>query len=116
MDISKVQDKVQINEAKSDAIKEARSQKVQERNQDVEAAATELSRNIDQAGTVAWSADAVALGEGIEAAKAAPDSRAERVAELKAQIQSGRYKVNAEKVAEKMLHESFAESLLTRKS
>lgn len=47
------------------------------------------------------------LGKDIQTAKAAvaaaPDVRAERIAELKAQVQDGSYKVSAEMFAEKLM-------------
>ena len=59
----------------------------------------------------AGGADRIALSQRAEevraaraALAAAPDIRHERVAELKAQIESGEYKVDPHKVAERMLN------------
>ncbi|MBF0286393.1 MAG: flagellar biosynthesis anti-sigma factor FlgM [SAR324 cluster bacterium] len=42
---------------------------------------------------------------------AEPDVRADRVAELKAQIKDGQYKVDAQEIAQKMLTESLREDI-----
>ena len=42
---------------------------------------------------------------------AEPEVRADRVAELKARIKSGEYKVDAEKLAQKMLEDAFQEDV-----
>ncbi len=42
---------------------------------------------------------------------AEPDVRADRVAELKAQIKGGQYKVNAQELAQKMLTDSLREDI-----
>ena len=47
--------------------------------------------------------------QAIEAVKSAPDVRFEKVAELKAAIESGNYKVDAVKIAEKMLRSHLVE-------
>ena len=64
---------------------------------------------------VKWSEDALLLSKGIEAAKSAPDVRQEKVAALKKAVSEGSYKVDADAVADRMIHESLADSLLTRK-
>lgn len=57
--------------------------------------------------------DAAVLARGMEAVKNSPDVRADRVAELKRALQSGAYKVDAKKIAEKMLDSSLEESILS---
>ena len=42
---------------------------------------------------------------------AEPEVRAERVAELKAKIKSGEYKVDSERLAKKMLEDAFQEDI-----
>lgn len=63
---------------------------------------------------VRLSHDSVALKEGIEAAKAAPSSRADKVAALKTAIQNGTYKMDNKAIAEKMIQHSLEDDLLTR--
>ena len=64
-----------------------------------------------EAGRPVAGADEVALSQRAEEVKAAraalaatPEIRHEKVAELKAQIESGEYKVDPQKVAERMLN------------
>jgi negative regulator of flagellin synthesis FlgM len=65
---------------------------------------------------VSWSADATILNQGLDAARAAPDVRTDRVAALKAQLADGSYKVDAKKLADKMIGASLEDDLLTRNS
>lgn len=46
-----------------------------------------------------------------EAIRNEPDVRAERVAEIQAKVKQGTYKVDADKVAEKMINTSLKEDL-----
>lgn len=61
------------------------------------------------------SSEASALAQGLNAVKNSADVRPDRVAELKKAIQAGTYKVDAKKVAEKMLDSSIEESILGKK-
>jgi negative regulator of flagellin synthesis FlgM len=68
----------------------------------------------DQAGNAGPKGDTVEISDSakrIQEAKAEleriPEAREDRVAELKNQIESGTYAVNAEKVADKMIKESL---------
>ena len=63
-----------------------------------------------------WSADAQLATEGLAQAKAAPDTRQDKVAMLKDAIRRGTYQPNAKGIAEKMIQSSLEEGLLTRKS
>lgn len=60
------------------------------------------------------SSDAIAVREGVEAAKSAPDVRAERVAALRGQIKDGSYKVDSKAIAEKMIRSSLEDDILAR--
>ncbi len=73
----------------------------------------EEARGIDGAGEAARgeSADRLALSERAEEMKAAraamaeaPEVRADRVAELKAQVEAGTYEIDTDKVAERILN------------
>lgn len=64
---------------------------------------------------VKWSDDAKLMSEGLQAVKDAPDVRTDKIAALKAKIAAGTYKVDPDALAEKMLNDSLAEDLLTRK-
>ena len=63
---------------------------------------------------VTLSPDSLVVTEGVQMAKDAPDVRADRVAELKAAIKGGTYKVDAKAVADRMIQSSLEESILTR--
>ena len=65
---------------------------------------------------VTWSPDAELLAHGLQAAKSSPESRSEKVAEIKAAIKNGTYKVDAKAVAEKMLQAEMEENANARKS
>lgn len=56
---------------------------------------------------IAISSKAVAMQEGIEAAKNAPDIRAEKVRLLKEEIGKGMYSVRGSNVAEKIIASAF---------
>lgn len=58
------------------------------------------------------SSDAAVLAKGMETIKSTPDVRADKVAELKKAIQAGTYKMDAAKIAEKMIGSSIEESIL----
>lgn len=62
------------------------------------------------------SSDASIMAKAMDAVRSASDVRADRVAELKKAIHNGTYKVDAKKVADKMLDSSIEEgALLGRK-
>ncbi|NMC48423.1 MAG: flagellar biosynthesis anti-sigma factor FlgM [Desulfovibrio sp.] len=53
--------------------------------------------------TVTLSGNAQLFSQAIREAQTAPDVRADRVAELKAQVESGTYQPDSRKIAEKLL-------------
>jgi flagellar biosynthesis anti-sigma factor FlgM len=117
MDITKVGDN-KINESQvsqsQNAQKNSQIQKVNVGTQTAaEAKKAEASKYLDK---LELSGDASVAAEGLQAAKNTPDVRAEKVAALKAAIQSGTYKPDAKAVADSMIQKSFEESLLTRKA
>jgi negative regulator of flagellin synthesis FlgM len=77
-----------------------------------------LSSNVGAKGAqkVQWSPEAELLNEGVQAVKNSPDVRHDKVSALKAKIKNGQYKVDSEKVAEKMLEDSLSNDVLTRTS
>ncbi|NCN27015.1 flagellar biosynthesis anti-sigma factor FlgM [bacterium] len=64
---------------------------------------------------VKWSDDAKLMSQALDTIKNTPDVRAEKVAALKAKVASGSYKVDSGALADKMINDSLAEDLLTRK-
>jgi negative regulator of flagellin synthesis FlgM len=115
MDISKIQDKNQIADAK------LRS------SQDVKNAAGAKTREVDSqeiksaekaAGTekVTWSTEASLMREAMDSVRGAPDVRSEKVAALKDAIRSGSYRVDAGKIADRMIQGSLEDDLISRKS
>ncbi len=82
-------------------------------NNQTEAAGSGATKS-DKSSGVNWSADAQMMTEGLAAAKTAPDVRADRVAQIKDAIRSGSYKMDAKKIADRMINESLADDLATR--
>jgi negative regulator of flagellin synthesis FlgM len=56
-----------------------------------------------EAGSVSLSTAGQEIGKALNALSSVPDIRADRVAELKAQIESGEYNVSGRSVAESLL-------------
>lgn len=116
MEISKLRsDRVQegkISENKGAANADKASE-LQQQN-DLKKAGSPTSTSTTE--KVKWSDDSGLLAEGVQAAKNSPDIRAERVAQLKAAIRGGTYKVDAHAVADKMIQGSLEEDILSRKS
>ncbi len=65
---------------------------------------------------VTWSDDASIFTDGMRSVKAADETRSEKVAELKAAIKNGTYKVDPQAIAEKMLKAEAEELLAAKKS
>ncbi len=64
---------------------------------------------------VKWSDNASLLSEGVQSVKNSPDVRKDKVAALKAQIQKGEYRLDADKVADRMIQDSLENEVLSRK-
>ncbi len=116
MDITKVGDH-KINETQISQNQEAQKASIAKKvgvsaEKAKEAQKTIPSKYLDK---IEFSGDAIAASEGVEAAKTAPDIRAEKVAALKAAVKNGTYKTDAKQIADSMIQKSFEESLLTRK-
>jgi negative regulator of flagellin synthesis FlgM len=115
MDVTKLRsDKIadaQAGAAQSSQKSKATSQTV---SREVSANSTKPAAGFSSEN-VNLSAEAGLLAEGVSAAKAAPDVRAERVASLKAAIKNGTYKPDAHAIAGKMIETHLEESLLARK-
>jgi len=119
MDITKVADKNKINEAqissaqganqsaKARGLKEAQAENTKLRG------SSEISTGNEK---VEWSENASLAMEAMNEVKASPDVRADRVAELKAAVKNGTYKIDADKVAERMIQSSIEEALFTKKA
>jgi negative regulator of flagellin synthesis FlgM len=63
---------------------------------------------------VKWSADSQLLSEGLELAKAAPDVRSDKIAQIKQAIQNGTYKADSKKIADRMIQASLEDDLASR--
>ena len=116
MDISKVVDKTQITGTQANGTSATKSGSKVDGAKSSEAQG--IKQSVVPAGVefVKWSPDAEVAQEAMATAKAAPDTRADKVAHLKAAIKNGTYKVDAHKVADKMIQSSLEEDLLTRKA
>jgi flagellar biosynthesis anti-sigma factor FlgM len=89
--------------SKTKAVKQdADAKKVKERS-------AEVDYNVNLSGQAKEMADARL--KAMEIARNTPDIREDRVAELKAKIQSGEYKVSSEDIADGMLREAIKDEL-----
>lgn len=118
MDISKVADKSKIVDTKLGSAQTTKAKETAKTDSaQVNQSIKGLTAGVFGAGDkVKWSEDAELAAQATADVKAAPDTRAEKVAQLKASIKNGTYKVDAHKVADKMIQESLEEDLLTRKA
>jgi len=114
MEITKLgSDRVQTSDAaqtqKSQASKAA--EKSAEQNSTAQANSAAKS---SVASNVKWSSEAKLANEALAIAKAAPDTRADKVATIKAAVANGTYKVDSKAVADRMIERSIEDDLLTR--
>ena len=112
MDITKIRSD-KVNEGR---IQDAQKSKSTEKAESIEIGSSKPTATSKTAEKVSFSPEAGMLLEGLHDAKTASDVRADRVAELKAQIKGGHYKVDAKAVAEKMLQAGLEEEAAVRKS
>jgi flagellar biosynthesis anti-sigma factor FlgM len=115
MDVSKLK-----NDATSSAVSESRlsgaqgTSSARKTQRSADASAIQGSGKIENSEKVALSPEARLLSEGVDAVRMAPTTRADKVAELKAQIKAGTYNVDPKAVAEKMIQSSLEDDILTR--
>lgn len=93
-----------------------KAQVIQYVNQQARVNAADKNQGRQQAGPVSSPVDRVELSSDSrmiqkirEAAQAAPDVRAEKVAALKKQVQAGTYRVSSEEIAGKMMKDILVE-------
>lgn len=67
--------------------------------------AKQANDNASGGDTISVSRDALLLTEARRTAQSAPDVRADRVAELRAQVSSGTYNIDAQAIAESLVRE-----------
>jgi negative regulator of flagellin synthesis FlgM len=108
MDISKLSGE-KIRDKNLKGVDNSDATKKQENLEQLAGAKQNITQNVK------WTENADLLSEGVRSVKNSPDVRKDKVAALKAQIQSGQYKVDADKVADKMLQESLENEILSRK-
>ena len=115
MDISKLRsdsaDKVAEGKVRGTASSQKAKQSGDVKSSDGNIGASETGHSSEK---VRLSTDAHSILEGVEAAKHAPDVRAEKVAALRNSIKNGTYKMDNNAIAEKMLRASIEDDLLTR--
>jgi negative regulator of flagellin synthesis FlgM len=114
MDIKKLgSDRVSQQEA-AQTQKSHASKATAQNSEAANATQTSQTAKTSLANNVKWSADAKLATEALALAKAAPDTRSEKVAALKAAIANGSYKVDSSAVADRMIESSLEDDLLTR--
>lgn len=111
MDVKRV-GSPELNQAQATGISKKSNVKGQDKLSDANGELADVSNGAEK---VQWSEQATLAREATAAAKSAPDIRADRVAELKAAIRSGTYKVDAQKVADSMIQNSLEDALVTRR-
>ena len=77
----------------------------------VDAASEQPEKQHAKADTVVLSDTAKRVQEAQTQLKSIPDVREDKVAELKAQIESGTYEIDAQKIADKMLKDALLKDL-----
>ena len=82
--------------------------------QNASVAQTTNASKSSNASNVKWSSEAKLANEALALAKAAPDARTDKVANIKAAIANGTYKVDSKAVADRMIQSSLEDDLLTR--
>ena len=81
--------------------------KVEKADADAQKARREKASAKGKSDQVSLSNEAKLRTEAHSAAQAAPEVRHDKVAEIKARIQSGEYEINTKKIAEKMVQEDL---------
>ena len=116
MDISKLKNEVSGTSVK-DSSQVSKSKDLKEKNP------TQSIKGTEEGGLagsslekVSWSPEAGLFAGGMEAVKNSADVRTDRVAELKAAVKNGSYRVDSKAVAEKMLESELQEKIASRKS
>ena len=89
---------------------EAYVNQVQDKDK-VDAAAEQKEQQQAKADTVALSSAAKDIQEAQKQLEAIPDVREDKVAQLKEQIKNGTYKIDEEKIADKMLKDALLNDL-----
>jgi flagellar biosynthesis anti-sigma factor FlgM len=89
------------------SIEQAKTKPVQPKSRDG-IASDEASSIGKQGARVEISDEARLMQQATDLAKAAPDVRADRVAALKKSVQEGTYRVDAHKIADKLVDEHLA--------
>lgn len=99
----------QLGTAGQPAVDSRRSEKLETAT--VDAKASNPTPTTRQPPELEVSAEAKAIGKALSAAASVPDVDQNKVARIKAAVDSGRYSVSAERLADKMLRfeESFKE-------
>jgi negative regulator of flagellin synthesis FlgM len=117
MDISKISsERIQQERVAQDA---AQTQKAQQAQAQQKAEASKKAEGAEGSGAkgaadVKWSANAKLADEALAIAKNSPDIRSDKVAALKAAIQSGTYKIDSKGIADRMIESSLQDDLLSR--
>ena len=111
MDISKLRNDPVVD---TKVREKARSEKAGKANQKPAEELTAIRKDPKGAERVRLSEDLKMAQEGLDIAKASPDVRAQKVAELKAAIKNGTYKVDNKELAEKMIRSALEDDVLTR--
>jgi negative regulator of flagellin synthesis FlgM len=91
---------------------EAYVNQIQAKPKTEEAAEKDLRQREVAADTVAISDTAKRIQEARIQLESVPDTRAEKVADIKRRIEDGTYEIDADKIADKMIRESLLNDLV----
>lgn len=102
---------MEINQKNQTDIVEAYVNQVQAKPKARGAAENDLRQQVITADTVVISETAKRIQEARIQIESIPDSNSEKVAEIKRSIQDGTYKIDPDKIADKMIRESLLNDL-----
>lgn len=113
MDLTKVGTERTQQSQVSEQSAAQKSQTAKEVSQDNKAQAAQHGTSTAKS-SVKWSPESQLLSEGLSLAKSAPDARADKVAQIKLAMENGTYKIDANKIADRMIQSSLEDDLATR--
>jgi negative regulator of flagellin synthesis FlgM len=74
---------------------------------------TQATHQSAQKSSVKWSPESQLMAEGLDLAKATPDVRSDKIAQIKLAIENGTYKTDSKKIADRMIQSALEDDLAT---